>query len=277
MELNKSVLNYNKGKKEYHKIKLSYDRKYLYYDTDWVKKPNISSHTLVDMLNFNKWTSAGKTILKNFGLIKKTPFDKYYSYRGGIAEEFAKKHLLKKYGAQADIEAFTLSQFKNMNQFPESAPFSGVLDLFMHQPERMPIEVKSKAMKDYEWIALKNVYPKDECVQGANQAMLIGTDKYMMIWVFISPTASDLLRSITDEDLWLWKEDYALAIQELGLTKDDFKFHSKIFPMDLRMMKAYREKALDRYNDFYYERRVKRDLFDSDEWRLLKSVASERK
>jgi len=263
-------LDYNNGNLKYHKIKLSQDKEFLHYKTDYVKTPKISSHTLVDMLGKNKWTSAGAAILSNFGLTKRSPFDPYQGYKGGIAEEFAGRYLRRKFGPNADIEAFTVSQFKNFNQFPEAAPFSGVLDIMVHEPLKLPVEVKSKEMKDYEWIALKHMYPQDQLLQGANQAMLAGVDRYMMLWVFLSKSTSDLLREIAKQDLWIWGEDYAQAAKDLELEDSDFKFHSKEFPMDSRLMNAYREKALKRYEEFHKHRRVDRRLFTAAEWKEIK-------
>jgi hypothetical protein len=275
MDLKHKISYWTKGKKQNQKIKLRIEGDYIYYDTKYMKQPNISSHVLVDMLGFNKYASVGKTIMSNFGLINRGTFDPYQGYKGGIAEIFAKTFLLKKYGAEADIEAFTLSMFKNYNQFPNEAPFSGVLDLMIHMPIKMPIEVKSKEDREYERIAIHHMYPKDQCVQGANQAMLSHVDKYMMLWVFLTPSVSKLLKSIAKEELWMWGENYAQAAQELGITSDDFRFHSKIFTIDERMIKAYREKGLRLYDEFYKNRRIKKKLFNSAELKEIKAYIAD--
>lgn len=271
LNLKKKISYYDKkGGKEQVNIKLRYDGDYVYYDSHYMKKPNISSHTLVDILGFNKYTTQGKTVMSIFGLTERSSIDPYQVYKGGIAEIFAKQYLISKYGREADIEEFTLSMFKNRNQFPEEAPFSGVLDIMIHMPIKMPVEVKAKEMKEYDKIAIMNAYPKDQIVQGANQAVLTHVDKYMMLWVFLSPSMSKLLKKIAEEDLWMWKEDYKQAIVDLDLTIDDVKFHSKIFEVDERLIKAYREKSLKLYNEFYMNRRISKKLFTSEELTEIK-------
>ena len=231
LDLSDYISYYDGKKKQKKDYQLEVDSEYVYYKSEYIKQPKISSHTLVDLLDFNKFSRPGKTILNIFGLTKKSPIDPYQTYKGGIVEIFAKRFLLKEYGADADIEAFTVSQFKdsNMNQFPEAAPFSGVLDIMMHMPIKLPVEVKSKEMKEYERIVKHGMYPKDQLVQGANQAVLAGVDKYMMLWGFISEDLSKLLKTIAKEDLWLWEENYEQAIIDLELSEDDVKFHYKIF------------------------------------------------
>ena len=279
------------------KIKLHLDNNYLYYDTKIIKTPKISSHTLVDLLGFNSYSSPGKTLMNMFGLLAKTKIEPYQEVKGGIAEVFAKRYLQKKYKHAIDIESFTVSQFKDtgMNQFPEAAPFSGVLDLMLHfrDTTRMTVEVKSKEMKDYDLIAKMNQFPKEQVVQGANQAILAGTTRYLMLWIFLTPALSKLLKALTkmkaqtkklvdsngnervvdyEDNLWIWGYDFERAVDELEITEDHFLFYSKEFEADPRMIGAYREKALKLYNDFYINRRIERKLFNRDEISELKKL-----
>lgn len=250
--------------------KLKEDDKYIYYSADLVREPKISSHTLINLANLNKWTSPGKTVLSMFGLLKRESINPYYTYRGGIAEVFAKRYLLRKYGMQANIESFELSMFKDFNQFPDAEPFSGVLDLMMYSPQKMTIEVKSKEMKDYDYIAGYGQYPRDQVAQGANQAILAETEEYMMLWIFPKDEIAKMLKQIAEEDLWIWEDDYEQASLDLGLTEDMFEYHAKIFKADIRIINAYREKALSIYNDFYIHRRIEKKLFTKEELKELK-------
>lgn len=288
------------GKWKSDQIKLRLDKDYLYYDSSLIKTPRISSHALVDLLGFNKYASPGKTLLNMFGLIKKSEIDPYQEYKGGIAEVFAKRYLQKKYGSQVDVESFTVSQFTNFNQFPEEEPFSGVLDLMLHfkNSSKMTVEVKSKEMREYEKIAQMQIYPKEQMVQGANQAILAKTERYMMLWIFISPALSKLLKKLAEkhkvyktildetgvektfeleEDLWIWGKDFDKAVEDLEITENDMLFHAKEFDVDPRMVKAYREKALQLYNEFYMNRRIDKKLFQRDELNMLKSTLLNRK
>ena len=279
------------------KIKLHLDKDYLYYDTKIIKTPKISSHTLVDLLGFNSYSSPGKTLMNMFGLLAKTKIDPYQEVKGGIAEVFAKRYLQKHYKEAIDVETFTVSQFKEtgMNQFPEAAPFSGVLDLMLHfrDTTRMTVEVKSKEMKDYDKIAKMNLFPKEQIVQGANQAILAKTERYLMLWVFLTPALSKLLKALTkmtpikkkiidstgneriveaEDNLWIWGYDFERAAEELEITEEHFLFYAKEFEADPRMIGAYREKALRLYNDFYINRRIERKLFNKDELSELKMM-----
>ena len=75
---------------------------------------------------------------------------------------------------------------------------------------------------------------------------LAGTKQYMMLWGFLSPSVSRFLKDVCAEDLWMWGKDYKRAARELELKMSDFRFHSKIFDMDERMINAYRERSLVR-------------------------------
>ena len=271
-------------------LRLRVENNHLIYESSVIRKPKISSHTLIDLVGLNKYSSPGKTVLSMFGLLEKTPIEKYQTYKGGISEIFAKEYLRKKYNGQADIESFTVSQFPDFNQFPEAAPFSGVLDLMMHKPLKMSVEVKSKEMREYERIAEHGIFPRDQVAQGANQAVLAGTTRYMMLWVFLKPRASKLLKELSavhtyertveengvltkvtaEEDSWIWGEDFGRAAAELGLKDTDFKYFAKEFDVDIRLVNAYREKALKLYNEFLINRRVERKLFSTKE---LKSIS----
>lgn len=282
------------GKFQSGKFKLRLEKDFLHYESDLIKSPRISSHTLVDMLGFNKYGSSGKTILSMFGLVKKSDMDPYQEHKGGMVEVFAKRYLEKKYGDRANVQAFTVSQFTNFNQFPEEAPFSGVLDLqlLFRTSEKMTVEVKAKEMKDYDAIARLNMFPKEQIVQGANQAVLAKTDRYMMLWGFLTPAFSKLIKELTkvhkfkkkitdssgevkevilEESLWIWGSDYERAVNDLEITNDQVLFYAKEFDVDPRMIKAYREKALGLYNDFFINRRIDKKLFKADELRMLKA------
>lgn len=233
----------------------------------------------------NKWQSVGNTLLSMYGVVQRSSIDPYQTRKGGIAEVFAGKYLRDLYGPMADIESFTVSQFKDYNQFPEAAPFSGVLDLLMHSPEKMTIEVKSKEMREYERIADHGMFPREQVMQGANQAILAGTTKYMMLWVFLTPALSTLLKGISEEfefegkmiDSWMWDEDFEQAVIDLNITMDDFKFCAKEFDADIRLVNAYRQKALDLTEEFVNHRRINKRLFTADERRIIKNFIKENK
>src|SRR5690554_6529882 len=80
------------------------EKDFVRYESEHIKKPRISSHTLVDLSGINKFTSPGKTLLSVFGLLEKEDFDSYQAYKGGIVEVFAERYLKKEY-PDAVVEA----------------------------------------------------------------------------------------------------------------------------------------------------------------------------
>jgi hypothetical protein len=255
--------------------------------TKALKTPNISSHTLVDLVGLNKYASVGKTLLTMFGLAERQPIPLYQTVKGQIVEEFATRYLDELYGGRYNIESFTLEQFKNFNQFQDQLPFSGALDKLIHGDIKLPVEIKSKEMREYENIAVKRNYPKDQIIQGANQAYMYGAEKFMMLYGFLRPEISELLKDLTrtyiikktefdpagneigeveaEENLWSWGKDYAKAIKDLGLRYEDIIFHHEVMDYDPRIIKAYREKAQKIYDGFYMERKIDRSLFKKEE------------
>lgn len=264
----------------------------IHIKTKALKTPNISSHTLVDLVGLNKYSSVGKTLLTMFGLVEKNTIPLYQTIKGQIVEEFATQYLNELYGGRYNIESFVLEQFKNFNQFQDQLPFSGALDKLIHGDTKLPVEIKSKEMREYENIALKKNYPKDQIVQGANQAYMYGAEKFMMLYGFLKPEISDLLKSLTEsytvkkktidalgnekeieveETLWSWGKDYSQAIKDLELRYEDIVFHHEVMDYDSRIIKAYREKAQKIYDNFYMERKIDRSLFNKEE--LLDIIA----
>lgn len=247
--------------------KVDYEKKddKILVHTKALKTPNISSHVLVDLCGLNKYASVGTTLLKMFGLAERTEIPLYQTVKGGIIEEFANRYLNELYGGRYDIESFTLEQFKNFNQFPDQIPFSGALDKLIHGSTKLPVEIKSKEMREYNKIAVDRNYPKDQVIQGANQAYMYGAEKYMMLYGFLNEEISTYLKELTENGLWIWGKDYAKAIEELGLRYEDVVFHHEIMDYDARIIKAYREKAQKIYNDFYMNRTIDRSLFKKEE------------
>jgi len=258
----------------------------IHVKTKALKTPNISSHTLVDLVGLNKYASVGKTLLTMFGLVEKNPIPLYQTIKGQIVEEFATQYLNELYGGRYNIESFVLEQFKNFNQFQDQLPFSGALDKLIHGDVKLPVEIKSKEIREYENIAVKKNYPKDQIIQGANQAYMYGAEKFMMLYGFLKPEISDLLKSLTEsytvkkkvvdalgneqeieveETLWSWGKDYSQAIKDLGLRYEDIIFHHEVMDYDPRIIKAYREKAQKIYDNFYMERKIDRFLFKKEE------------
>jgi hypothetical protein len=219
-----------KDNEKWYSSQVSYQMKdqRIHVKSDIFKTPNISSHVLVDLCGLNKYASVGKTLLSMFGFTQRTEIPLYQTVKGGIVEEFANRYLEELYGGRYKIESFTLEQFAatRFNQFPDQLPFSGALDKLIHGDIKLPVEIKSKEIREYEKIALNKQYPKDQVVQGANQAFMYGAEKFMMLYGFLSKEISDYLKDITENDLWVWGKDYAQAIEDLGLKYEDMCYYN---------------------------------------------------
>ena len=264
------------------------DKDYIYIRNDSLKIPSISSHTLVNLNNLNKYSTTGRTLLQLFGLLdkKKTEIEPYQEHKGGIVEVFASRYLREQYGERINLEDYTVKQFANYNQFydeennnPDSPNykvnpnnvFTGVLDKLMREPIKIPIEVKSKEIREYERIVEHGIYPKDQLLQGNNQGVLANADQYMMLYGFITKPLKDYLTEVFKRDLWIWKNDYAQAVEDLGIKYTDIIFHHKVFDTDERIVKAYRKKALDLYNNVIENRRIPRSAFNASELLQIKN------
>lgn len=141
-------------------------------------------------------------------------------------------------------------------------------------------------MREYTKIAVNRNYPKDQIVQGANQAFMYGADKFMMLYGFLTPQLSELLKSIcettmvkktikdalgneqeveVEENLWVWGDDYAQAVIDLGIRYEDVIFHHEVMDYDKRIIQAYRNKAQKIYNEFYTNKSLDRSMFKKEE------------
>ena len=253
---------------------------------DKFKTPNISSHVLVNLCGLNRFATVGSTLLSTFGLLERKPIPLYQSIKGNIVEEFATRYLEELYGGRYNIESFTLEQFSGYNQFPEQKPFSGALDKLIKGDVILPVEIKSKEMKDHKKIAIDGKYPKDQLIQGANQAYMYGAEKFMMLYGFLSKDISDILKDIcksyttikrqknalgmweeveVEETLWIWGKDYAQAIEDLGLEYEDIVFHHEVMDFDPTVIENYRRKAKEIYDDFAETGIIDRYKFNKDE------------
>lgn len=251
------------------------DRDYIYITSDIIANPNISSHTLVNLVGLNKFSSIGKQLLSSFGFLERSPIPPYQQHKGGIIEYFTDQYLAEVYGDTLKLESFELDQFENYNQFPDEAPFTGALDKYIHIPVKLPIEVKSKEMKDYNWIVEQGNWPIEQLTQGANQAVLAGADKYMMVYGFIKPGTSKYLQAIFKEDMWIFGNDYARAVEALGLKYDMFEFAHKIFDADRRKIIKYREQALTSVLEVHTHKRIPKKYFKANELSAIKSKIKE--
>lgn len=252
------------------------DATHFYVHVKEMRSPNISSHTLVNLIGLNNWTSPGEALLAAFGFLEKDTLDPYQIIKGGLVEHFADQYIREIYDGRVDLESFEVHQFENFNQFTHQPPFSGALDKLLNEPVKLPIEIKSKEMKAYNEIAVQDIWPEDHLAQGMNQAYFVGASRFMMLYGFLSEHASLLLRTMVDNGIIAQlygndtnKMNYAQMAVELGFTYEMFTFHHKIFEVDNKLVEERRKKALDMYNAFFETRRIPKSYFKRDQLAAL--------
>lgn len=266
----------DKGQWENVKNELTTDDLYIYLQHRRLKNPNISSHVMVDLMGENPYMTPGKALIQAFGLLEYSPIDPYYTHRGGVIEVLAEAYLREVLypSYKLVIENYELADFPGYNQFPNEKPFSGVLDKAIVQPFRLPLEIKSKEMKDYSWIVGKGKYPEAEVTQGQHLADLWKASQVMMLWGFIDTKLQTYLKGVTEAGIFETftkmhygerRIDYDKAVQELGLTYKDVTWEFKIYDVDHAKLKKYRDFSIEIYDQVINERRISRKWFNHSE------------
>lgn len=254
--------------------------------SDHFPEPNISSHTFVDLMGYNKFTSTSHALLKLFKVTKDDEFNVYFTLRGGIIECLALE-MLKERFPHSDIRGYDLQDFKGMNQFPHERPFSGVVDLGMTIPYRLSVEVKSKDFKYHNTIIKYKNYPPQEVAQGEFLGELYGANEYMMCWGIISDVLKFKIEKIVNNPKLLKK----YAINDRG--RDTYKFdaickdlqltyrsphitwRTETYPVRHEMMRSLMKKALDIRNEVLAHKGIPLGMFTEEEFKELAAAAFE--
>lgn len=219
-----------------------------------IKEKKITGHSFVDILGLNPFSKIGDAILKFHKVIDEKIDDKWLK-RGDFAEKIV-QHIYTRDGHKITI--YDKKEVKYDN-FQNNQDFGGLLDIELLD-EKTLIEVKSKSLKDYEYIC--KLQPQHEIMQGMYYAKLRGYKTFTMEWVFFDPT--------TEEQVFNGERPTTLAnLKRLSKTYnvDDSYITTKMFQV-LKVVKAFREHKripLDLVSDECLEKLgVKREsqLFD---------------
>lgn len=182
---------------------------YVFEDLKGITPKKITSRMFPILLGENAFNSTGYGILERANLLVYVDdFDKWYGLRGEIAEIIAVKMLKDfykhKHNVEIELKTFEPKQFKGYDMFHESysygnKDFGGVPDLTITNPKehRAVIEVKSKNMKNYEWIfgdKDNHQVPEAEKMQGEQLAWLGRTDKLLMLYVFFTNEQEEIIK-----------------------------------------------------------------------------------
>lgn len=221
------------------------DNDYLVLDdNDIIQDKKIKGHSFVELLGMNRFKEIGDALLTQCGLLPTDEIDKKWLLRGDFAEKLVKLTYEKK-GRKCTTYNKKLIRYDN---FHDNKDFGGIIDIELLE-EKTLIEVKSKSMKDFDYIMKRQ--PNDEVNQGMLYAFLRGYNSFIMEWIFfdeiteaqifagMQPTTLSKLKRITK----IYKVDYELMVGYMDIcleTVADFKKTRKI------NLKYISEEALDK-------------------------------
>lgn len=150
---------------------------YLVVDPSEIKKfKKITGHSFVQLIGIDPFTKVGDCLLTMHGLYKEK-IDEKYLKRG----DFAERVVQRVYKRDGHIITTYKNEEINYDNFQDNLWFGGLLDIELLE-EKTLVEVKSKPMKDYDFI-VKNP-PLQEIYQGLYYGYLREYDHITMEWVF---------------------------------------------------------------------------------------------
>lgn len=162
------------------------DKKYLYLDDNDVQRiklKKITGHRFVDLLGLNKFKLIGDALLEICSLIPSDKIDPKWLKRGDFAEKLIKK-VYERDGHKCTVYDKKAINYDNFDY----QWLGGLIDIELLE-EKTLIEVKSKSMKDYDYIT-KNL-PKAEIYQGLFYGRLRNYKTITMEWVFFDKPTED--------------------------------------------------------------------------------------
>lgn len=150
---------------------------YLVVDPSEIKKfKKITGHSFVQLIGIDPFTKVGDCLLTMHGLYKEK-IDEKWLKRG----DFAERVVQRVYKRDGHIITTYKKEEVNYDNFQDNLWFGGLLDIELLE-EKTLVEVKSKSMKDYDFI-VKNP-PLQEIYQGLYYGYLRDYDHITMEWVF---------------------------------------------------------------------------------------------
>lgn len=144
--------------------------------TEMTKFKKITGHSFVQLIGIDPFTKVGDCLLSMHGLYSEK-IDKKWLKRGDFAEKIIQK-VYTRNGHK--ITTYDKNEV-NYDNFQQYKHFGGLLDIELIE-ENSLIEVKSKSMKDYDYI-IEN-QPIQEIYQGLYYGYLRGYETITMEWVF---------------------------------------------------------------------------------------------
>jgi len=189
---------------------------YLYFETNKTieTKKKMTGHDFVNLAGLNNFTKPGDTILSMLGIYKKE-FDKKYMFRGSIAEFIVMNYYKKVEKRDFMFYDDESKKRNNYDFFPTYKQCGGIPDLEMLDRSEI-IEIKSKSMKSYDEIAVKELIPQEELWQAFFYAFLRDSREVTMFYVFFDEETENLIfenkKPNTLNNIKLYRKTYSLSL-----------------------------------------------------------------
>lgn len=143
----------------------------------------ITGTTISDLAGLNKFKPKGDCVLSMLGLVKE-PFDEFYTKRGKLAEQLAKRSLERK--------NHKCTTYQTYDNFPDNTFFGGAIDIELLD-ENTIYEIKSKNIKDFERISKFGDVCQEQ--QAIHYAYLRGYPYAHIMWIFFDNDTENLIRN----------------------------------------------------------------------------------
>lgn len=194
---------------------------YLIVEKEEIKKfKKITGHSFVQLIGVDPFTKVGDCLLTMHGLYSEK-IDEKWLKRGDFAERIMQS-VYKRDGHKIT----TYNKYEiNFDNFQDYLHYGGLIDIELLE-ENTLAEVKSKSLKDYEYIC-KNP-PLQEIYQGLFYGYLRHYNSINMDWVFFDEKTQNEI--FNDKPI---------------TTLQNLKKYSKTYAVDRESMKAKLDKALE--------------------------------
>lgn len=202
---------------------------------EYIRNKKITGHSFVDLLGLNNFKKPGDTLLTMHGFVAEKVDEKWLK-RGDFAEKIVYLLYTQKYKKRCITYDKQVIKWDN---FQEKKNFGGLIDIELLDDKSL-IEVKSKSLKDYEYICENQ--PLNEVYQGEYYAFLRGYETFKMEWIFFDP--------ITEEEIFSGKKPTTLK---------NIRRFSKEYKVNFKEMEDKTKEALTILENFRKERKIPLD------------------
>lgn len=265
--------------------KITYDENNFYFDVVGKKVGKITSRVLPNLLGYNNFISIGEAFLDRFGLLVFQDIEKWYAVRGEMGEILALEYLKKYFEVnnildliQGSFKTYKLQDFKGYDMFNIEYAwgnefFGGVPDITIKTIDKSYlVEVKSKNMKNYDYIVGQKQIPKQELLQAQHLGTLMTYSDIIMVYVFFTDEQEELIKTLVEQGL------NALEIlKQLNLSISNVKVKIAIRDVEHEQTSNLQERAKNELHKCFDGGFIPRRYFNEDEILMLEQYADENK